>query len=83
MATTVVTPRSFGAWFRPRGGEWRKLLEAASRASAFDALLDETKHLSGDLVVLPAGEHPAGNRVADVNRNVIGRRPVAAALCPK
>jgi hypothetical protein len=40
-------PPTHAGWFRPRGGRWEKLVEAASNSTAYDALLAATRDRSG------------------------------------
>jgi hypothetical protein len=77
MNPTAATskPQSFIGWFRRPGGPWMKFVEGASHASAFHGLLDGTRRMNSDLVVLPAGERPGG---VFVRRGIA---PADAACC--
>jgi hypothetical protein len=59
-------------WFRPLGGRWGLVVQAARYDSALEAVLESVGRRSGDLIVLPAGQRPVGTAggriVAEVER---------------
>ena len=48
---------AWSGWFRPRGGTWRRVVEAESESEAWGMILAFTEG-SGDKCVLPAGRNP-------------------------